>query len=592
LHLLANQLIKNHYILILVLALVCQSLNAQNVDYDLVIHQIDSDNSQSQKIIDRFVPFASDSISITNQLNNLVLDLHENGFISASIDSVRYDFKNITAYLFVGTKYKIQNLEISSNDMLSDINKKPYSRRKKNIAYSIYEVNEVKKQIITNYENTGYPFARIVTENILFNDSIINIKLRADKGTRVEIDSIYIKGDIRIKPHYIYRYIDIKPTDAFSQSKIDKIDNRIKNLSFLDQIKPAALEFRERKADLYLYLKKKRANQFNGIIGFLPASDKSDKLVVTGDLSLGLVNSFGRGEEIGFRWEKLESSTQKLDVNFHYPYMLGSPFGIDMNFNLYKQDSSFLNLSYMAGLRWYATTGNSLTAYYRYKSSSVIGEIANTNNLADISTSLFGVSFNYRGLDYLVNPRKGVDLHVFGGVGTKDVKKYFVTDDTLKTNKLENFTEIEAGLNFDGYFPVYGNFVFHFGNITRYTGQFNEKGNQANFYENEMSRFGGARSLRGFDENAFSASIYSLQNVELRYLFEQNSAFYLFWNGAYYYQPLPEKTTEDFPWGFGIGLNFDTRAGIFSISYAIGKQFDNPIEMRTAKIHFGYISRF
>ena len=29
-------------------------------------------------------------------------------------------------------------------------------------------------------------------------------------------------------------------------------------------------------------------------------------------------------------------------------------------------------------------------------------------------------------------------------------------------------------------------------------------------------------------------------------------------------------------------MSFETKAGIFSISYALGKQFDNPIEFRSA----------
>jgi hemolysin activation/secretion protein len=112
------------------------------------------------------------------------------------------------------------------------------------------------------------------------------------------------------------------------------------------------------------------------------------------------------------------------------------------------------------------------------------------------------------------------------------------------------------------------------------------------YFENELYRFGGAKTLRGFDESIFFASIYSIQNIEIKYLFEKNSAFYVFWNGAYYYQDITQNITEDFPWGFGIGLDFDTKAGIFSLSYALGKQFDNPFEIQSAKIHFGYISRF
>ncbi|MDD2622848.1 MAG: hypothetical protein PHH25_07220 [Bacteroidales bacterium] len=36
-------------------------------------------------------------------------------------------------------------------------------------------------------------------------------------------------------------------------------------------------------------------------------------------------------------------------------------------------------------------------------------------------------------------------------------------------------------------------------------------------------------------------------------------------------------------------LAFDTRAGMFSLNYAFGKQFDNPISFKTGVVSFGYI---
>ena len=46
------------------------------------------------------------------------------------------------------------------------------------------------------------------------------------------------------------------------------------------------------------------------------------------------------------------------------------------------------------------------------------------------------------------------------------------------------------------------------------------------------------------------------------------------------------------PYGFGAGISFGTRAGVFSLSYALGSQRGNPILIRAAKIHFGFISLF
>jgi hypothetical protein len=48
----------------------------------------------------------------------------------------------------------------------------------------------------------------------------------------------------------------------------------------------------------------------------------------------------------------------------------------------------------------------------------------------------------------------------------------------------------------------------------------------------------------------------------------------------------------DKPYGFGAGFNFESAAGIFSIYYAIGKEFNNPIDFNKAKVHFGYVNYF
>jgi hypothetical protein len=44
--------------------------------------------------------------------------------------------------------------------------------------------------------------------------------------------------------------------------------------------------------------------------------------------------------------------------------------------------------------------------------------------------------------------------------------------------------------------------------------------------------------------------------------------------------------------GFGAGITFETKAGLFSITYALGRAFDNPVALRGGKVHFGFLSLF
>jgi hypothetical protein len=80
--------------------------------------------------------------------------------------------------------------------------------------------------------------------------------------------------------------------------------------------------------------------------------------------------------------------------------------------------------------------------------------------------------------------------------------------------------------------------------------------------------------------------------LEYRYLIEENSFLFLFGNAAYYENKVTNRNISDLPYGFGAGLSFQTKPGIFSISYALGSQFGKQVEFRTAKVHFGITSLF
>lgn len=564
----------------------CGFANSQ--EYQLIL---DHTSDAPEQIINAYQNFRGDSVQIENQLQVLIRELQSEGFLSASIDNVIIDTLFCRAKLFTGKRYYWNEIDLSGLE--PDLRETLNLKRNKLDIVNLDEWQNLLNKILFYYENSGYPFAQVNPTVFEIQDSLFNTSLLVEKGNFYSIDSIIVKGDAKIATNYLKRVLRIENGIPFNQNKINSISKKINDLRFLSEIKPAEIEFRDKRVDLYLYLQNKKANMFNGIIGFLPENEKTGKLLVTGELNLNLVNPFGKGEEMFLNWEKQESSTQKLDVGFMYPYLLRSNFGLDADFGLYKKDSTYLSLSAGAGLRLFLDYDEYIKAYYRYKSSSKIGNdnsALTSLNYADITSNIFGASYYLNDLDYRYNPRKGLVLNIFGGTGIKKSTISNVLSDSLNADN--KTLEVEAGLDFDLYFPIYKNFVFHFGNVTRYLDQFVENSREEVFYENELYRFGGSKSLRGFDESAFLASIYSLQKIEIKYLFEQNSSFYAFWNGAYYYKNVLNNVTEDFPWGFGIGIDFETGAGIFSLSYALGKQFDNPFEIQSAKIHFGYISQF
>ena len=115
---------------------------------------------------------------------------------------------------------------------------------------------------------------------------------------------------------------------------------------------------------------------------------------------------------------------------------------------------------------------------------------------------------------------------------------------------------------------------------------------ETELFQNELYKIGGFNSVRGFDEDAFYASGFSMLSGELRYLFERNSNVYAFVDFARTEQIINSVKTEQYLSGFGIGTNFNTKAGVFSIAYALGKLDNNPVQLSNSKIHLGYVNRF
>ncbi|MNV47097.1 hypothetical protein D3C71_1389530 [compost metagenome] len=112
-----------------------------------------------------------------------------------------------------------------------------------------------------------------------------------------------------------------------------------------------------------------------------------------------------------------------------------------------------------------------------------------------------------------------------------------------------------------------------------------------NIQQNELLRFGGNLSQRGFMEDELLGTYRATFTIEPRFILDQNSYLFVFYDQSWYERNL-QSYVHDAPKGFGAGLCFGTNIGIFSLTYALGQQFSNPILFRDSKVHFGYVAYF
>jgi hypothetical protein len=296
----------------------------------------------------------------------------------------------------------------------------------------------------------------------------------------------------------------------------------------------------------------------------------------TGDVRLKLLNTLKRGELFELNWRSIQAGSPQLKIALNFPFLFNTPFGIDGGFYLFKRDSTFLELKSSLGVNYFLSQGNQLKAFYqRYSSNLLSASSANLSNYGSSVSNQYGLSLQHTQVDYLPNPRKGVLWSTTASVGNRTL-----TRDTVSTEHLiYNF-----GAKGEVYVPLGKRFVFK------------TSGNAETFYttsiqQNELLRFGGNLLQRGFLEEELLATTRITATAEFRMLLDQNSNIFVFFDQSWY-----ERNTStyvnDSPFGFGTGISFGTNLGIFSISVALGKQFDNPVLLKDSKVHVGYIAYF
>ena len=163
-----------------------------------------------------------------------------------------------------------------------------------------------------------------------------------------------------------------------------------------------------------------------------------------------------------------------------------------------------------------------------------------------------------------------------------------MTADAGRKNETEAKNPLfHANLFYDisGYIGVVRGFTIKLRNSTKFI-------YSKSIFDNELLWVGGMNSIRGFDELSLPATYYMLGTIELRYLFERNSAVYVLTDAMYFGKMYTAETSSNYALGIGVGIDFSTPAGIFSLVYAIGKQNENPFSFNNSKIHFGYKSYF
>lgn len=539
-------------------------------------------------------------------LSKLTETLYIEGYAAASIDSIHADSTRTRVWVFPGQRFQWKlNLDSVPADAMSALNLSAKNIPRQRIQYK--QIKALETRLLNYYENTGYPFARVYTESELHEDTILST-LKIDPRVLYHIDSIRIIGTASLKNSFLQHYLGIRHGDIYYKEKLSRVNQLLENLPYIQQGQPWDLMMLGTGATMNLYLHPKRSSEINALVGFLPSSGSvTGKTKITADVRLNLKNALSGGETILLNWQQLEAQSPKLDVGFTQPYIFNTPYGIDFSFGMLKKDSSYLQLNTGIGIQYTWAGNQTLGIFYRTKNNFLLHAGIDTNAIRfskqlppfmDVRSSNGGLSYEFNGLDYIFNPRKGLHLNVSAAAGLRKIKRNndivnlkdpFDPDfdfaslyDTIQ----EKTYIVNAQLDLANYFSVARNSVFKLGLKAGWM-------MSPQLFQNELYRIGGYKIMRGFDEESIYADRYSVLTGEYRLLTGINSFLFGFIDFGLTRTTIFSQTRNNTFASTGLGLELETGFGLLNLSYAIGKRNDVSFDIRNAsKIHFGYINYF
>jgi outer membrane protein assembly factor BamA len=417
------------------------------------------------------------------------------------------------------------------------------------------------------YLNNGYPFARISLQVGSGAEPIATIK--STKGPEVKWGAIHVKPENIIKEKVLANLLQIKTGTLFSEQQLLQAEMQVAGQLPFKLLRSPEWTLEQQGAEVYIFLERIKMSSATGIIG-LQQNPSTQKNALVGELNLQLQNTWQKNEKFTLHWRSIAPQTQLLKSSLSWPYVGGSSYGLNAGFSLYRRDTSFLELKANIGLTYLLTNNWQFIGVLDYWQSNALTMLATITNFETFSTLSYGVGLQRQKLDFLPNPRKGMQFKATYLVGNKK------TENNLLTWRFE--------LEQRYFLPLAKRQVLSLSQEFAHI-------QSATLFSNELYRFGGLERMRGFDEEAFFASSFAFAGLEYRFLLDQYAHFLVFTDWAWLQNKvLGQQQTAVY--AVGLGLVLGSESGQFKLSYGLGTQLGLPLQLNAGKLHVGFISYF
>lgn len=555
---------------------ICWNTSAQNFYL-----KIKGKNNLETKTIDSLIYNTKHKNikSLTDEIKAFSLKLTKSGYIDNITDEAKPINDSVYISEFIlGEKIKFLIINLDTDSLLTSIISSSIKNNKIQLPYN--EIDFFLKEASQKLEKTGYALAKLKLINIERNKTILYADLKLETAQKRNLNTItirYAEEETTKFPKGHLKQINKKYQNTiFNQKTVEKINDDFNKFSFVNQVKYPEILFTKDSTTIYVYLEKRKSNNFDGFLGF--SNNENKKITLNGYLDLKLDNILGSGEELSVYWKSDGNNQKSFKGSLEIPYLFKSPVGLKTQLNIFRQDSTFQNTNIAIDLSYFINYSSRIYIGYHTTESSNIQNLE-SNLISDFNNSFITSSFEYT---------------KFNNLNTAfPIKIQIGTSLALGSREIKNLTNNTTNQQFIINLNIIHNILLNNKSAIELKTQ-NYYMQSKRYLANELFRFGGVNSIRGFPENSLNAYYYSTITTEYRYLITPN----LYIHSILDYSILKNKLefsnsiyTQNLI-GLGGGIGINTKNGLFKIAVANGNKTKNKFETYNTILHISYNVKF
>ncbi|WP_020403066.1 BamA/TamA family outer membrane protein [Gracilimonas tropica] len=488
--------------------------------------------------------------------------LFADGYLNASIDSIRQN----RAYINRNCAFDLQEIQWR------------YSGERDTTITQNIGIRFTQQQLQRQIESRlyvlaveGFPFARaeILRFNPQYEECSVSVYVNIETGEKAMATDIYFSGAKANDRRYLKKVSRFQTGELITPNYLRFLRSNLNAAELFNFVGEGQILLREGEPVIVFEVQERSLNQFDGLLGYVPDAAGNGQIV--GDVELSLWNVLTQGNGINFHYQRLRPETSELEVGVSQDWIGEIPVGVSAGFQFYQNDTTYQSRDFELGGYYRISGGFKLTGGIGFQASTSGGNVPVIVE-PDGRKRTARLGFEYTNLNRFDVPTSGNQLSVSYGIANKNLQE----DST--GSFIQNTLHLEARQ----YIPIFDQSV-----IALSMQGFLLEADRVTI--NDLIRFGGANSFRGYAEEQFRAGQLLWGDVEYQFLLDRQSYLFVFGAVGRYHRPklLTEinnqfQTTNTLT-STGFGLSYQTRIGRLKFTYAVSPEES----IANGKVHFG-----